>query len=231
MSRSITAVIPTFVLRRIDTSSILEKYKNGEFCIIKDPPTTPIKLADVEVIVAPEYGTSSHEPIFTMKDRSSRSLIVATSNCLQYETFTKTGGELVKGGLCEWCKMEFKHESVGIPIASKEEILFHPDGRVTQKPVYWVEGIFCDEECALAHLKTFMKASRDPHYLNSEVALRNMYSYKYPNTGALKPANDYRLIKERGGSIPYSEWKGKKNYYIRTTTVLIIPAKVEYLKQ
>jgi hypothetical protein len=228
---------PTFVLKRINIFDIAAKYSNGSYCKITIP-LSKIKIKDVDAIVAPQYSTNQSDAIYSIKDKI-KPLIMATTNQSPYEVFSRTGGKREKGGICEWCFQPYTHEGIGVIIASKIEMfsIIEPGQKETKIKkcfIFWDEGLgFCSNECNCAWCYRYSSLPpnmRDPLTLNSINALKLLHQLQYPNAGPLVPAQDYRLIKENKGSIPYAEWKGNSHIYKRTTNVIVIPAKVSYLR-
>src|SRR5579872_5112788 len=111
MSRPTINVVPTFHLKRIEPAKIIADYQAGKFTEIK-LPSQKIKVPEMAPIVAPTYGDTMEAPVFAFKDRNNTSVVMASTGHKAFEIFTKTGGDLPKGGICEWCFGEFKDEGV-----------------------------------------------------------------------------------------------------------------------
>ena len=218
---------PSFILRSIDVDDFWKRYRNGDFSSIKEPPPVKITLNQSGLAPAPEYGNSPNDSIFTIKDKGSRPLIVATDNDRNYQIFTKSGGEIPKGGRCFYCLQDFTHEVVGIPIQYKRA----PELGIDH--IFWTVDTFCDEECMYAKFRENLQASKssDPVVSQTESLIKLLYRLKFGHEAILRPADDFRLIKENGGSIPYSEYKNKKNVrYMPKPNILLIPAKRSYMQ-
>lgn len=234
-----TKVTPTFLLKGIDISKVLAEYQAGVFSrVIK--PKSKIKIAQNTVILAPQYGVSNHDPIFCSKDKHNCSVIYATTGHQAFEVFTTSGGKLPVGGLCDNCHRDFDHTAVGYPVGYQElSILFpvedNPDLSVYRIIyVFWVEGKFCTFECALGWIRIMLAHPaeyRDTLLRDSERMLKLLYKLTYPEAKVLRPAQDPRLLISNGGSLSFEEWQDGRHIYTRTDRVLMIPAKVEYIRQ
>lgn len=237
-SSSMSSSRPIFVLRQVNVVDLIQRYNNGEFTKVAKPPSSKIDVVKSAPIMAPTYGKTMHEATCVIKDRMDKSIIIYTSNVNNFETFTKSNGTMPKGGRCDWCRRTFTQESQGIPIAYKEEeaLRLGENGVLVSQNYYafWDEGTYCTYRCVLADIIKFKEVGpqqRDQLYLNSESALRFRFSLQYPEAGPLKPAHDYRLLKENGGSLTDEEFDSDKYVYLRTSNVLLIPAKVAYIRQ
>jgi hypothetical protein len=221
---------PTFALRKVDYRTIQDRYARGEYKSKEIPPSR-IKGSSVNVLIAPEYSNSILEPIYSFKDKN-RNVIFASVNSSSFDIFTKTGGSHKVGGRCEYCRQDFTHIGVGIPIAHSIEVFVKVDGTKFPVHVFWTDFELCDYECALALVRRLNNSNgKSTLYLCSESTLQLMFGLTHPNAGDLKPADDYRLILEHnGGSVPYVEWKSRTHKYHETTNVLKIPAKISYIR-
>lgn len=229
-------IVPTFLLKGVDVKKIFDDYHSGYY----SHPTGPkakIALAQNAVVLAPTYGTSNHDPIFCVKDRNNCDVVVATSGHEGFKVFTTSGGDLPAGGRCDYCKQDFEHTAVGYPVGYQElTVLTSPDETVENGVyrvlyVFWVTGRFCTFECALGHVNTYTEKSKKPMLKDSGGMLKMLYHLTYPNSGALRPAQDPSLLISNGGSMSKSEWENPRHIYNRTDRVLMIPAKIEYLRQ
>jgi len=230
-----TRVTPTFLLKGLDPNKLLSDYHAGFFT---RPPTikSKIKIAQNMTILAPKYGTSNHAPVFCMKDRNNCSIIVATANHSDFEVFTRTGGQLPVGGRCMRCTDDIEGIAMGYPVGYQEmTVLTNNDpspksARYRILYTFWVEGRFCDCECALGYIQTMLARPatyRDTTLRDSERLLKLLYKLMYPTAGPLRPGQDPSLR----GALTKEEWKDHRHVYIRTDRILMIPAKVEYVQQ
>ncbi len=234
-----TRVMPTFLLKGVDPAKLLSDYHAGVFSR-PIPVKAPIRVAHNSSVLAPTYGTSNQDPIFTIKDRNNNSVVIATSNHAPFETFTSSGGTLPKGGRCEFCRDDFEHTIIGYPLAYEEETILTPSMEDPTQSVYrviyifWVEGRFCSFECCLAYVRnTMMRPAdhRDTMIRDSERMLKLLHKLSYPASGSLRTAQDPRLLKCNGGPLSREEWLDQRHTFVRTDRVLMIPAKAEYIQQ
>lgn len=230
-----TRVTPTFLLKGVDPNKLYADYKAGFFS--RQPaPKSKIKIAQNTVILAPTYGTTNRDPIFSIKDKNNCSLVVATTGHTDFEVFTRTGGTLQPGGRCRLCMEDIQGIGVGCPVGYQESTVLTNDdpnpknARYRVLYTFWVEKKFCTFEHALGYLRPMLSCPsdyRDTTIRDSERMLKLLYKLTYPNAGPLRPAQDPDLR----GSLTNEEWEDQRHVYIRTDRVLMIPAKVEYLQQ
>ncbi|CAH6421714.1 Hypothetical protein HVR_LOCUS1354 [uncultured virus] len=235
-----TRVIPAFLLRGLDPNKLLADYQSGYF---SRPITakTKITISQNAAILAPTYGTTNQSPIFCVKDRNNCSVIIATSGHLDYEIFTRTGGELPVGGRCKCCGEDFTHTAIGYPIAYQETTILtndDPDPRNAHYRVlysFYAENIrFCDFECALYYVRNILSRpadQRDTTLRDSERLLKLMYKLMYPTAPPLRAANDPELLISNHGSLTREQWKDSRHIYMATDRVLMIPTKREFIQQ
>lgn len=230
-----TRVTPTFLLKGLDPNKLLSDYQAGFFT---RPPTikSKIKIAQNMVILAPKYGVTNHDPVFSLKDRNNCSVIIATTNHTNFEVFNRTGGQLPTGGRCMRCTEDIPGVAMGYPLGYQETTVLTNDDNNAELAKYrilytfWVEGRFCNFECALGYVQNMLDrpaSYRDTTIRDSERMLKLLYKLMYPNAGPLRPAQDPILL----GGISKEDWKDQRHVYIRTDRILMIPAKVEYVQQ
>lgn len=234
-----TRHIPTFILKGVDPVVLLSDYQSGFFT---RPHTVKARFSveSNDPILAPSYGETNKDPIFTFKDRNNCSVIFATTEHETFKVFTSTGGQLPEGGRCDYCKEDFTHTAIGYPIDAQEQTILTNDSNDVTKAVYrvyyvfWTEGEFCDFECMLGYIRNILSRPaeyRDTTLRDSERMAKKLYYLTYPNAPPLRPASDPRLLKSRRGSLTREQWKNQSHIYVRTDRVLMIPAKVEYIQQ
>lgn len=230
-----TRITPTFLLKSIDPEKIKADYKAGFFSR-KTSVKAPISIANATAILAPVYGATNYSPVFAMKDRNNSSVVIATTGHQSFQVFTKTGGDLVRGGRCDFCKDEFADLAVGYPISYQEtSVLVNTSGTPHYRIIYnfWTEGSFCSFECALGYIRLVLSKPadyRDTTIRDSERMLKVLYKLQHPTAGILRPAQDPRLLVANGGSLSREEWADSRHVYTRTDRVLTIPAKIEYIQ-
>lgn len=234
-----TRVMPTFLLKGVDPNKILADYQAG---VYSRPiaPKSKIRIAQNTSILAPTYGSTNQDPVFSVKDRNNNSVVIATTGHSDFEIFTRTGGDLPVGGRCEHCRDEFNHTVIGYPIGYQEQTILTNDSTDPKQAhyrvlyVFWVEGRFCTFECALGYLKVMLGRPadyRDTTLRDSERMLRHLHKLTYPTATSLRPAQDPRLLRSNGGSLTREEWQDQRHVFVRTDRILMIPAKVEYVQQ
>jgi len=224
----ILSVNPTFLLRHLDPSKILENYKSGKYCHIT-LPKEKIHLNLITPSIQSNLGTDPESDLYTFRTKGNLTQTVASTSHLHYLLFNRNGGLIPPGGICDWCRISFSHSSVGIPI--KMEIGHFDIGEPII--IFYLDGCMCSCECALAELKrhhTLSYRYRDSLYMDSEQMLRYMYSIIYPNEDFLYEAPDYRLLRQNGGSLDISEFHNKKHIYVRTPNIILAPVKRQFLK-
>lgn len=235
-----TRITPTFLLKGIEINKLIADYQSGVFSrpISSDKSSSKKKIVISQntAILAPRYGSSNKDPIFTIKDKHNSSVIFATTGHADYEIFTRSGGKLPIGGRCKRCQKDFDTVAMGYPVGYQELIVLTDDTIAHYRIIYvfWVEGKFCSFECTLGYIRMVLAQPadyRDPTLLDSERLLKNLFSLMYPAAGLLRPAQDPDLLHSNGGSLSKEQWSDERHIYIRTDRILMIPAKVEYLQQ
>lgn len=231
-----TRITPTFLLKGITPSKLIADYQAGFF--FKPPKDkSQIKISKTASILAPTYGTSNKDAIFSVKDRNNSNIIIATTGHTNFEVFTRTGGLLPEGGRCERCGDTFKETAVGYPVGHQELTVLTGEGNNARYKViytFWTEGTFDTCECALGYCQALLSRPadyRDTTIRDSERLLRLLCKLWYPDSGVLQPSQDPRLLKSNGGSLSREEWEDKRHVYKRTDRILMIPAKAEYVRQ
>lgn len=219
-------ITPTFLLKGLDCKRLITDYNSGFFSRVPIQKEK-IKSSKTNLVLAQEYGTSNHDPMFSVKDKYNSNVVIATIGHNDFEIFTKSGGKLSTGGRCDFCKEDIIGTPVGIPVGYQEStVLQEVDGIYYNRVIYtfWVERRCCDCECALAYAK------RDSALRDSERLLKMMHRFMHPKADVLVPAQDSGLLLSNGGPLTKEQWKEKKHEYVRTDRVLIIPAKTEYIR-
>lgn len=245
---TITAITPTFLLKGIDPIKILSDYIGGKYNNMVNINLKPkITKSVTPISIVPKYGTSTEDQIYIYKDKSNINQTVVTTN---HEAYTRVKAYYNNEGLqrsqimkvgteasteitkeCMWCRTEIKGEALGIPISI--EIL---QDRVTEEKAYvfHIDGNddYCCFECCFSGYKRLNPSSviyRDPLYMDAEQMLKFMYSCIYPHAGPLREAQDYRLLKRNNGPLTEKEFFNETHAYVRTSNIILLPAKIEYL--
>jgi hypothetical protein len=253
---------PTFLLRKIDPFLIYKRYTEGFYVntILKKAEEINIKKADVNIktfgkkfenTYSNPYtqqisnttqhlpSTSDHE-IYTLRGNTDNPITMVTLGHSVYDIFTKNGGVLPKGGICEWDNHPFDHEIIGIPIKFERITTVLPNQSSdsvelveTVRYVFHVDGTFCSFECAFAFLmKNLGLPSRHKSvkYMDSEQMLHYMFQIVHPDKGNLKESPTYRLIKPRG-PLTIEEFRSKNNKYMDTNLIILAPIKDIVIKR
>lgn len=234
-----TRQTPTFLLKGLDPNKLLADYQAGFFSR-KPVAKAKIQIAQNKTILAPTYGTTNKDAVFSIKDRNNCSVVIAKTGHADCEVYNSTGGDLSVGGRCDKCKKDFDTIAMGYPIAYQElTILTNAEENIENARyrilyIFWVEGKFCSFECALAYIQLLLSLPadhRDTTIRDSERMLKTLYKLTYPNAPVLRPSQDTKLLRSNGGSLTNEEWQDNQHIYVRTERVLMIPAQVEYIKQ
>jgi hypothetical protein len=216
---------PNFVLKGIDPNEIKKKYSEGKYNNLHLPPSR-IRLSSVSHVSTAIYGSSPNDPKYQFKDKNNMSIVVVTSNTKKYDMYFRGIFENEKGGRCWWCLRDFVHKPVHIPIHMEK---MKRDDKTYY--CFWSENIrCCGYRCAYAWV--LRQALIDPLYKLSDYYLRMIFHFQYPNHAdkILKPADDPQLLEVHGGSHKNEDFDKNNYFYKRTSNVVLLPAKVEYLQ-
>ncbi len=221
---TIANTTPSFALRKVDPGEVMMMYHSGAFVNQKKPSSKiDIKSAPVISTVDQKYDPTSST--YTCRNKNNLVVTFTGSNHRNFEIFNKN--KVVMGGRCEWCRLIFTCEVIGCAVAYKFEELL--DEEIKQVHTFWTEGTFCHPRCCLAHIQAFGLGRKDPFYINAERYLRFMYHLSNPGE-ELMPSQDYRLLIENGGTLSKEDFFNGNIHYTRSSNVLLIPAKVEYIR-
>ena len=235
-------VNPTFLLKGVDFYKVLKDYNDGVYTRLESKKQK-LTLANSNIL-ADIYSLSNDDRLFSVKDPFNNEIICTTSGYKDVEVFTSTGGCLSIGGRCEYCRDDYKTETIGIPIAYKEftvltnkKVNLKDDDKIPKYKVYytfWVDGRFCNFSCALSHINKLLSSHPkyiDVIYRDSDKLLKFMYKCLYPNNPPIKPAQDPKLLMINGGSLEREEWENPKYVYKKTNNIIMIPSKIEYIRE
>jgi len=235
-------VNPTFLLKGVDFYKVLKDYNDGVYTRLESKKQK-LTLANSNIL-ADIYSLSNDDRLFSVKDPFNNEIICTTSGYKDVEVFTSTGGCLSIGGRCEYCRDDYKTETIGIPVAYKEftvltnkKVNLKDDDKIPKYKVYytfWVDGRFCDFSCALSHINKLLSSHPkyiDVIYRDSDKLLKFMYKCLYPNNPPIKPAQDPKLLMINGGSLEREEWENPKYVYKKTNNIIMIPSKIEYIRE
>ena len=206
---------PTFLLKNVVPGDVYSKYKQGYF-------NRPIPIKSKIKIVKPHVNTS------TLNDDKIKP--VEISGQKNVEIFTSQGYQPLMGGRCTYCKCDFTTEQIGYPIAYEVKQLENENEQKTVH-VFWVEDCFHSYECCLGYLSLINRAHlKDSLMIDAEVMLKFMYHLSFQNPVPLIKADDPKLLISNGGSMTFEEWSNPNTSYVRTNSVIKIPAQVVYTR-
>ncbi len=205
---------PTFLLKNVVPSELYTKYKRGFF-------NRPIPVKSKIKIVKPQINNSN------ISDSKIKQIEV--SGQTNVEIFQKSGCKPLCGGRCTYCKCDFDTEQIGYPIAYESKQLIDDDNHIKTIHVFWVEDCFHSYECCLGYLTLINTAYiKDALTIDAEVMLKYMYQLSFVDANPLIKAKDPKLLISNGGSMTLEDWSNPNTSYIRTNSVIKIPAQVVY---
>jgi len=222
---------PTFLLREVDPSVVISQYLSGQFSY----PTTKVVVNSVPVgLVEPVYGTDPQEGLYTVKDKSSNRLVMASTNQNRYNLYKNNGEKMPVGGICEVCGKEFTTQSLGMIMELSRVAIVDQQGVFHTLLEVWMDGCMDSFECAL--FATRQELSKMSQYRvcadSAERHLHELFQVMHPEQrDTLIPCNDPKLLVNKGGSLTYEQWSNRRHEYRETGHVIAIPAKKEWLRQ
>lgn len=229
-------VEPTFFLKGIDCDRLIKDYQSGFF---NRPIQKKQKLETIKPtsLLATSYSTDESSSVFTVRDRNNNNMIITTAGSIALEIFTKKGGELQVGGRCRYCGDDFDHTVMGVPVHHEESnfLLTNAEGQKYYHIVHaiWFEEITCSFECTLGRIRKLQArplVQRDNPLADAERILRLWFRLTYGPDKILIQARDPALLKINGGPLERAEWTNDRHVYVRSERMLLIPAKVEYVR-
>jgi len=227
----ITMTVPTFFLRGVDPTKIVEKYQSGAYENL-DYNTEKVKICPVKPTFQPSFGTNINDGVFTLRLPNNSTQIIATTNQEIWVKHLNSNDDSIdiSGLTCEYCRQDITGTPVGIPV--KMATTKHPDGHDVY--VFGFDRVTCDLECSLALIHQENRnrfPCRDPLYRTSEQMLRYLHRLLYPQDPPLRRAADYRLHLRNGGSLDDSQYYTSRHRYIRTPNVISGPVKIMYVRE
>ncbi len=241
-----TVIDPTFLLRGIDVSKVVQDYFAGKYNDI-EIPTVKVNSSVRGVVADYSVGTDARSEIYEFIDRSGQRQRVITINHRNYDNISsklvnnsyietlardksspnnRTIGDLPPGGICLWCRRKFDFYPVGTPV--KIEYLEEEN-----KTIYHTIGSYCTYECCFSTLKLNTRCTfqyRDYRFMDSESMLRSMYERVHPGEH-LKEQNDWETAQWNGGPLSEDDFFSKSHVYRRDLSLVLLPAKYEYSLQ
>ena len=236
-----TTIEPTFLLRGVQVSKVVSDYLAGKYDEI-EIPKTKVNSSVRGVIADYSIGTDARSEIYEFTDRSGRRQRIITVNHDNYDkvkpklnnhSYLDTLasdpdkiGDLPPGGICLWCRRNFKFNPVGMPVKIEyiEEL---------GKTIYHTIGTYCCYECCYSDLKYKTRCPftyRDHRYMDSESMLRRMFELTHPGELLLEQ-NDWMLGQWNGGPLSEEDFFSKSHVYRKDLNMVLLPAKYEYSLQ
>ncbi len=228
----------TFRLRGVDISVILESFNNGNYQQL-NIPKTPVKMITSTIEISPERGKTSEDPTYEINNFRNNKKLIVTTNCRSFTVvkasiekemdekrtgLVKTDGSLPYniGSPCDWCNIPLTHPPVGIPIRCDI---------ILEKYIFHVTGEYCTFGCAFADLKVTVDRSvifQDPNYANSEMLLKMLFNFVYPDEKLIS-SPPRKLLIRNNGSLTQEEYFLKYRIYKPISVIIMVPAKIKYL--
>jgi len=232
-----TAVTPTYCLKSITPADVIARYHQGEFNR-EYRPKSRITLQRTVPVLAPIYGVSNFDPIYTLKGPNNEAIVIATTNHEAFSRYQTNGEQPVAGNhFCLGCRKQYYGIPLGIPVAFNDQTILEtlPDGRQINRNHYtfWMEGQdFHSTQCLYTYLNQLLNkvsTERDPRNANSLTYLSFLHRLMHPGV-PLVPLNDPKLLLEHGGSLSRKEWEDQDYIYVPKPRVHLVPVKLDYVK-
>lgn len=219
--------VPTFLLRKVDPNEVIHNYNNGKYKDLVLNKTSKIneKPTQSQSAMGTQVALKLENDIYGYRNKSNSIQVVATTDCKPFVEFiSNETGSPVMGGRCKWCRRDFKHQAIGVPVKTV---------RMDDKLVVYYNGVACRYGCAYALWKLMyskMMLRRDSQFINGEMILKYLYSLQYPNSPKLQESADPDLLKINGGSLEDSEYDNYNYIYLPNTSFVWAPVKSQHLR-
>ena len=232
----ILKITESFSLRKIDPKVIARKFFAGDY-VNRSLPETKIRGSVSVVKIGKDIGNDKNSEVFSYKDRNNNNQVIYTTNHALYKYVmdsqsgntkdTKENPPILK---CKYCKRGGMRRPIGLPIKMEkkvkkggEEITFH------------VVDSFCDFGCAFSYLKrrtTISRLYRGTLFANAEQLLHIFYYRVYPDRigESIREKPDWDLLRENGGPLTNEEFDSNNSEYIPVPSIILQPAKQQYVK-
>lgn len=221
-----TKLVPTFFLKGVSPSEVLEKYKKGLFG--QEVVLKKITVVNGSILL-PNYGQTNHSAIYSLKDRNNNNVILATSNHKNFEVKKNN----FQAPFCRTCFKENKNKDFMGIILKMEEKLVLIDNEIRVFYVFHSESEdYCTFECTLEAIRkgTEIPASyRDITLMECERYLKFLFSLIYPDK-ILRCTQDPRLLIKNNGSLSEEDHNNVRHIFKRTERIVLLPVKTEYLQ-
>lgn len=227
MSKTILNIVPSFLLKGIKPNEIWNKYLEGKYLTSTINPEKVVSQAPVINSVAKVYSDNVDDPIYAFRDKYGNTLVNASSGQVLFQNFKD--GQYHSKGRCSWCGHDWEDNYNFILIPLTLSTSKYNGNKIF---IVYGERMTCDMECALSFINRELKMSyrsRDPNYSNSLQILLFTHRTLYPDR-ILHKAQDPALLDINGGCLTYDKYKNISSTYYRTTNIIQLPLKIQYLK-
>jgi len=215
--------VPTFLLRRVNPADVIQKYNQGHFKTVVVSKTITHK-SQTQTAMGNQIATNLENNVYGYRTKSNNIQVIATTNCKPYVEFISSeSGMPVMGGKCRWCKRNFTHQAIGVPIKSV---------KIDNKIIVYYTNIACRFGCAFALWKSMynkMMLRRDSQFINGEIILKYIFSLQCPER-ELHEAPDPDLLKVNGGSLDDSEYDNDNYIYLNNHSFIWAPVKEQHMR-
>lgn len=229
---------PSFKLVGVDVTKVTDGYRKGVYKSIM-VPNIPIKggINEHIPILAPAYGSTQADPIYTFQDKNNTTIVVATTNHKAYMMQSSGDIKSPPGSTCFWCLRKITTSNMSIPIKlekyrdmkdskeSKDLKGLNPDS--LEYLIFYGINVVCGYRCALSYIRLHNRF--DSKFANSEHYLNMLFNIKHPGE-ILLPADKPELLICNGGSLTDEEYDNPKYTYEETCNVILLPAKIAFFR-
>lgn len=220
--QGIVRAAPIFVFKGIDPKAIIEKYYAG-FYSETEIPSSQIKPHEIFHVTTPSYGTSPEDARYQFKDKNNTSVVIVTTNSKTYDVYKRAKYYEDKEQICPWCLRIFDDEPSKVSVRHQEKQ--HKDKRYD---IFWTINVnCCNPRCALAWCER--ESHIDPLFTVAYENTKLLYQMMFPGEKIRKAAN-WRLLETNDGSLTEEEFDKNKYTYERTSNIIILPAKEEFIQ-
>jgi hypothetical protein len=215
------AVVPTFNLRGVNFLEIYSAYKRGDYHNLVIPETK-IKDVNISSLTATVYSNNESQGMYTKTNKDGSIIIRATTDQKAYEVYNKTGS-LPESGQCDYCR----RVKSNLMICPTSLYIIESEDAKSNTYIAYGPTLQCSFRCALTYAKLYSKV--DHLFSKSEEIIKFIFGLMYPDK-RLDPAPDYKLLIINGGSVSDEEYDNPKYQYIRVSSVIMAPLKLEYTR-
>lgn len=219
-------------LRWIKYEDLLKQYLEGTY---RDNTFNKIKFEiHIDDFIKEKYGTDPNQNRFTIRSANGCEVVVHTTNVNAFNGTLNVNN----APLCGWCRTNLAIACPNrrpFPVITQRDIetnihrYFDPAqgkivNKITTKPIYSGDILCCDGECAVT-------VAMQPEYLgtNTEMYIRTLYRYMYPEGPQLKRAKPFKFLKHNGGDMSYEEYKRSSNSEFRELTGSIVAPNKRFI--